>query len=247
MDIGLITAIILMSNSIYGKVKTGKIANNDELMNEIEKQGLYHFTSKENAKKIVESKEIHGTGGLESIATMGKKRTYFFAGLPSFDQMFYNLDRATTQYEMTAVKTHPDKEKIKQLKYRDNFDEAIVMEGDYDLKGEKQEIVSVVLDYKDGKAFYREKTFEELEKGYVPDRKVVNFLQYKKSVKGRIKGQVDQMKLISKKTINNIKGSMKLYGTKEMDITFKDKNKEIDNFTDEHFTDDLKTGTEKGL
>lgn len=159
--------VALASKMIYTDV--GKIA---EIKNNILKNGLYHITKEESADKILESGYIRPSGNFLSL---GRKKVFFFAGIPEPNLIRENILELYRQYEWTAIKVTPNEGDMNKYKTRVMGDNSIICIGKQELEENKVKKVKLVLDIdKEGKLYIREKTKEEIEKGeYKPSKEVM--------------------------------------------------------------------------
>ena len=151
------------------KMKYVKIEN--QAKENILENGLYHFTSKENAEKILEDGYIRPSG---RILSLGSKKTFFFAGIPDLSMLRENIADSANQYEWTAIKINPDENDIANYKIRAYDDNSVIFKGTCNLNNKKVKKVELVLDLnQDGIPYIREKSQEELEKGYIPSEELI--------------------------------------------------------------------------
>ncbi len=128
-----------------------KVSNNTDMAEKISKNGILHFTSDEAAKKIMDSGYIKASGGITSY---GSKKSYFFAGVPSFEQMAINVSD-DLHPKICAVRVKPTLDDIDNLSYRALTDEAVSYKGNYKLK-DNAEIAYFGLKEDNGKLLYKE-------------------------------------------------------------------------------------------
>ena len=151
--------------------------------------GLYHFTSKEVANKIVQDKFFRPTKGILNNH-LGKDKVYMFAGMPDMASFFKNLPAklspfVTGNLEFSAVKLNPNEQELANFKERLQ-DSAVVYEGRYDIGENRARAVELVVDLdKYGKCIFREKTKEELVNGYVPSEDLLQYIEDHKIGKAR--------------------------------------------------------------
>lgn len=138
------------------------ILDNSKLMDKITDQGLYHFTSLDSAEKILSSGYLKKSGNIKSY---GKKKSFFFAGQPSFEDMVSNLD---FQPKKVAVKFDIDDVELSDFSYRKYLDQAVTYDGDYHFNPEKAKIVYFGLTSENGTLKYKELSKEQYEH-YIPN------------------------------------------------------------------------------
>ena len=180
-----INSVIIASKTVNTKIT--------ETMNEkILSEGLYHVTSKENVEAILKSKYIKPSG---YISSYGKKKSFFFGGLPNANDLRRNLYNALSNYEFDALKIDIKKDengndiemeeaqkRLSKFKQRVLNDDAITYKGKCMLNDKCCSHVSLVYDFdKNHDIVLREKTEEELEKGYVPSDEIVQALNVSKN------------------------------------------------------------------
>ena len=140
------------TKAIYTKLDKSK-----EIHEEALNQGLYHITSEENCDKILKSGHIKPSN---IISSLGRRKTFFFAGTPNFDSLSQNV--SITQYEFNAIKVKLTEEQLKHYKVRKYIDNAVIYDGQCNLDDKQVEKVKLVLDIdKNGKVFSREKGKDE--------------------------------------------------------------------------------------
>ena len=154
---------LLALKMIYVKIE-------DQMKNNILKDGLYHLTSEENANKIMEDGHIRPSG---VVASLGAKKTFFFAGVPSIDLIRENVAGLAEQFEWTAINVRPDENDLSNYRIRKFDDNSVVCKGKCSLEEGKVRKVSLVLDLdQEGIPYIREKTPEEIENGYEPSEEL---------------------------------------------------------------------------
>lgn len=158
--------VALASKMVYTDVE--KVA---EIKKNILENGLYHITREESADKILQSGYIRPSGNFLSL---GRKKVFFFAGIPEPDLIRENILELYRQYEWTAIKVMPNEKDLDRYKTRVLGDNSIICIGKQELEENKVQKVKLVLDInKEGKLYIREKTKEEIEKGvYEPSKEV---------------------------------------------------------------------------
>jgi len=145
-----------------------------DMKDKILDEGLYHVTTAENAQKIIESGHIKPSS---NILSLGSKKCFFFAGLPSYKDLASNCASEAAKYEFKAVKLNPNSEELSKFRQRAFNDDSITFKGRCDLPEERTEVVDLVLDIDEkGNIYTREKTEEELEK-YIPKDELVQKMQ----------------------------------------------------------------------
>lgn len=176
-----------------------------EMKEKILKDSLYHVTTEENAKKIMESGYIKPSG---NIASYGRKKCFFFAGAPSYKDLCSNCTSETMKYEFKAVKVSPNEEELSKFKQRSFNDDAITFKGKCNLPEERAKIVDLVLDIDEkGNIFTREKTEAEMEK-YEPKPELVkkmDELGNSNIILATGKAYVNENKTIGSKVISKLK------------------------------------------
>lgn len=135
----ILNATVLASKMIYKGVidyhaTYTKIVNN----------GLYHITSKENAFKIMASETLNPSGHINSL---GVKKVFFFAGIPSLNELSSNAAFELNNETLYAIKVTPSHEEMINFKTRIYNDQAITYEGQYKLNKNSSKIVELIYDY----------------------------------------------------------------------------------------------------
>lgn len=146
--LGLATqfATLDIGHCIYTDVK-----NDIDFSNKILNEGLYHITSSESATKILESGYVKKSG---VIASYGTKKSFFFAGAPSLENVAANVN--TTDSVLTAVKFKVSEDGLADLSYRKLWDQAVTYQGDYHFEPWQAEIVHLGLTEENGNLVYKE-------------------------------------------------------------------------------------------
>ena len=212
---------ILMIANLHAQVlstylKTGR-ENIDELgKQEIIEHGLYHITSEEAVKGIIESEHLRPARGImKNINSYGTACVCFFNGIPSIENFMKNLTGGKKQLNpyinptmvLNAVKVTPTRmEELANYKVRNYNDEVIVYEGYCILPKDKVQDVHLVPDLvrdkvtgkpqknpKTGRyeVSFREASEEELEndgKSYRAKEDYLKFMDYQREKLGFFKG-----------------------------------------------------------
>ena len=172
---GVANTVAILSKMVHTKVE-----NDKEMTDKILSDGIYHVTTLENANKIIGSGHIRPSG---NFASYGRKKCFFFAGTPNYENICINCKTSALNYEFSAIKVMPNKEELASFKQRSLNDGAITFLGKCDLPENRANIVQMVLDLdKDNKVISREKTEEEIEKGeYIPSKILSDKLKINKN------------------------------------------------------------------
>lgn len=169
----------IATKAIYTKLDKSK-----EIHEEALNQGLYHITSDENCDKILKSGHIKPSN---IISSLGRRKTFFFAGTPNFDVLSQNVD--INQYEFSAIKIKPTEEQLEQYKVRKYRDNAVIYRGQCNLDDKQVEKVNLVLDIdKNGRVFSREKGKDE---DYHPSKELLEKINLSKT--GKFKNSIIQV------------------------------------------------------
>ena len=214
--------------SIASRMVHTKVEKDKQVTDKILSDGIYHITSIENANKIIDSGHIRPSSNLIS---MGRKKCFFFAGTPDYDQICSNCASSATKYEFSAIKVMPNKDELASFKQRSLNDGAITFIGKCDLPEDRANIVQMVLDLdKDNKVISREKTEEEIKKGdYIPSEMLYEKLKLSDNKKiemaKKLGGSYIKEFSVPVRKVVNIIGDMfkKIYGEKTLML---DKSKE---------------------
>ena len=155
------------------------MGNNDiEIKNKIFEEGLYHITSKEKAEKIIKENKLYG---LSNNLIDGKGKSFFFAGIPSYDDVRRNVPNLAYEPEITAIKITLTPEEIKKLLFRKYSDKVIAKAGDIHIQGNAK-VVKLGLDINEGNLYYS--TYNGV---YSPHLDVLIKLKRKKEKVQRVK------------------------------------------------------------
>ena len=146
-----------IASAFYKYLETN-LTNDIELSSKAMNEGLLHFTSLENAQKIIDSGEIRSTKGV--IISYGHNKAYMFAGIPSYSQMAINM-KGVPNTVMTAVRIKPTDAQLGELKFRFMDDLAVSHKGKFKFDTNSADIAyfGVTRDM-DGNLKYREITKE---------------------------------------------------------------------------------------
>lgn len=162
-----------IGGNLLSKLYYDKVSHNEDMFNKIKEEGIIHFTSKEAVGKILNSdKNYIKSSGL--LLSGGKKRSYFFAGIPSFDNYTVNIYSNNVIY---GVRIHPTDEQIQELEYREYNDLAVANRGDFVFDKSQAEPVYCGLKIDaNGNPYYEEITEEEALNYQISDelKKVYN-------------------------------------------------------------------------
>lgn len=161
--------------------KTQHFSLEKDTKEKILNEGLYHFTSQENANRIAKEGYFLPSKGIFNNH-FGKEKVYMFGGLPDVDDFSKNLPYDMNPFlsgnlEFFAVKVQPNALELSKFKERLQ-DNAIVYEGRYELPSNRTKVENIVLDLDEkGNYFFREKTFEEYELGYSAKEELLQKLE----------------------------------------------------------------------
>lgn len=192
-----VNSAVLATRAINTKIET-------TMKEKILSDGLYHVTTAKNAQKIMESGYINPSN---SILSLGKKKCFFFAGLPEYKDLCSNCASEASRYEFKAIKLNPNSEELSNFRQRTFNDDSITFEGRCELPMDRTQVVDLVLDIDDkGNIYTREKTEEEMER-YVPNPDLVKKMTLLNSNVISIMGKsyVNEYKTIGSKLISKLK------------------------------------------
>ncbi|MDD2469335.1 MAG: hypothetical protein PHI22_00120 [Bacilli bacterium] len=176
-----------------------RINDKHDVFLKIYNEGLYHFTSKKNAFEIMESGHIRPSG---VVSSYGAPKTFFFAGVPQFDDLISNAKLEDIDYEFYAIKLNLKYEQIAQFRERSLNDKAVVYNGSCQLDDKQAEIIKLVVDLnKEGNLFLRE---HDIEEKYEPSLEVIERMKKDKTFYGRLKLIANTLKLDVVRTVENI-------------------------------------------
>ena len=184
----VVDLLLLLTKTIYTKIN-----NVDGVCEKILNEGLYHVTTKENAEAIIKSGYLKPSNGVSSL---GKGKSFFFPGLPSYINLCINTANYANKYEITAIKIKINESELDSFKQRTFSDNAIIYEGKCLIPSDRTEIVSLVLDFdKDHNIIVREKGIDEI---YKPSDELINALKLKEgyiyTIKNLMVGYVKEIK-----------------------------------------------------
>ncbi|MDD6223578.1 MAG: hypothetical protein PUB18_01075 [bacterium] len=143
-----------------GRFKYFSLNNNVDLKNKAVNDGLYHFTTPEAAQKILSSEYVKSG---DFFTSYGAKKSFFFAGVPSFEATCVNLPHFEPKRVAVKIKNFNSEDFV----YR-RFDSAVAHLGDYQFKREDAEIAYLGLVNDNGNLVYKEISADEYE-NFTPD------------------------------------------------------------------------------
>lgn len=182
----------------------------EEVKQDILQNGLYHFTSSESADKILESGHIKPTKGVLNNHTVVNK-VFMFAGIPEFDLYRKNLPKSANplvagNLELSAVKINIDEEQLDKYRRRPQ-DGAISYSGKCSIEDKDVKKVALVIDLDQNKKYIiREKTEEEILKGYNPSEELLKKQQEDKT--GKFKEDINQHIIEREYTYKSLKEAL---------------------------------------
>ena len=181
-----------LSGTLLAKRHFTDVRNSESMQKKIEEEGILHFSSPENVKKILDSGKVKASNILDSDLT--KKKSFFFAGTPTFEDLLINIPAFNV---MTAVRIKPTEAQMDNLKYRALNDRAVVQDGTFEFSPEQAEIAYFGLMYdKEKDSIYLGEITEEESKTYVPPKEVTDAYKYDgKKGYTSIKSFVEMMKM----------------------------------------------------
>ncbi len=128
---------------------------NAELKEKVLKEGIVHFTDLDSAQKILESNYIKSSS-LSSSYSLKNKKSYFFGGNPSYEQVISNLNSASLKEKMLGIKINVDEKDLIDFNCRPYFDDALSYYGDYHFDPKKAQLAYYGLKEENGKLLYKE-------------------------------------------------------------------------------------------
>ena len=145
--------------SIFQKLIYLDVKNNSQLSSDIVRNGLYHFTTEENAAKILQSGYVKKS---DYITSYGKKKSFFFNGIPDIADVAINLSSiAQTQ---VAVKFDISESEVSDFRYRAYDDRAITHDGNYNFDNNNARLAYLALQFdENNKLVYREVSKQEFD------------------------------------------------------------------------------------
>lgn len=178
VDTFIVVGSVVMASYIATKGIYREI-DSHETFNKILNEGLYHFTSEENCNKIIESGYVKASNNFISYSNV--KKSFFFAGIPSFENMAANCTAIANCSKLTAVKIKPTFEQLASFKSRSLNDDSIVYDGNCTVDDKNVSIAYIISDLdKDGHIQYKEvdkKTYDN----HIPSKEYQNLTnKYKK-------------------------------------------------------------------
>lgn len=204
-NLDAINAVLISPLISILKSKTSSLLEKRDLMLKCYNEGLYHITSEENAKKILESGYLKASSNFSSY---GSKKVFMFAGIPSFEEACSNVEGKS---KMVAIKIKPTYEQLTEFLYRSRNDNAIAYKGDLKLTDKQIEVVYLGL-YEENETFKYKEINKDQYDTYLP-----NFSNEK--FKNKIIRKIKILKTSLEKeyldTMNYLKNSITLGEKKE--------------------------------
>lgn len=156
-----ILASYVATKGVYRKI------DNHATFTKILNEGLYHFTSEENCKKIIESGYVKAVDRRTSYSIV--KKSFFFAGIPSFENLEINTGLGNNA-KLTAIKIKPTFEQLASFKCRNLNDDSIVYDGNCNVDDKNVSIAYLISELdKNGHIQYKE-VKKEIYDSYVPSK-----------------------------------------------------------------------------
>lgn len=130
----IIKAIILSPLFTELKKFHSPLSEKEELLLKCYNDGLYHITKEENLINILESGYLKASS---KEISYGNEKVFLFAGIPSFEDVCFNI---SLKEKLVAIKINPTFEDLETFVYRSKNDDAIAFEGNLDLTDKLIEI-----------------------------------------------------------------------------------------------------------
>lgn len=184
----IVSAVVLSPIISLTKLNNHNLLEYRDLLLKAYNDGIYHFTSSENADKIMDSASVKAS---DVIMSYGKKKSFFFAGKPDIESLAMNS--IELQKKLTAIKINLSYEELASFNYRKGNDEALSFEGDFEFDKEKAQIVRFGLKNNNGFLFY-EQISEEEYKDYDVDLSNSELSGVKSNMIRKLKGFAIGMK-----------------------------------------------------
>ena len=144
--------ILFNTLSIFQKLIYTDVKNNSQLSSEIVKNGLYHFTTEENAMKILQSGYVKKSN---YVISYGKEKSFFFNGIPDIADVAINLPSITQT--QVAVKFDVSESMVSDFRYRAYDDGAVTYDGNYNFDRNTARLVYLALQFdENNKLVYKE-------------------------------------------------------------------------------------------
>lgn len=158
------TASVILSPLIAAnKTSKNSLLASRDLMLKAYNEGIYHFTSDEASKAIMETNYVRASNAFTSY---GKKCSFFFAGIPSFEDLAVNSlisSKDGMAKKLTAVKINLSYEELAKFNYRDRNDFALLHDGNLNFDNDKAKIEYLGLVIENGKPSYKPISEKEYE------------------------------------------------------------------------------------
>ena len=139
-------------HNFFPKFYFESINTDSKVWSNIKQNGLYHFTTEENANKILESGYIKASNKFTSYDLVN--RTFFFNGVPNF--ISYVNDLGGINEKAIAIKIDVNDVDANNFSRRTFGDQAITYSGNYTLDKNKASLAYFGLMEENGKLVYKE-------------------------------------------------------------------------------------------
>jgi len=153
----LISPIFMSLKSFHSPVLT-----NENLVSKCLKEGLFHITDEKKLIDILESGYLKASN---KEISYGKEKVYFFAGIPTFEDVCFNI---SLKDKLVAIKINPTYEDLTSLIYRNRNDKAIAHENNLNLTDKLIEIVYLGLHKENNQFIYKIISKKEYD-NYIPN------------------------------------------------------------------------------
>lgn len=167
----------LLSKLIYLDVN-----DNESMIEKIKKEGIVHFTSSYNADKILNADNNYIKSS-NLMLSGGKKKTYFFAGMPSFKDITINIYSYNVMY---GIRIYPDNDQLSKLIYREYNDKAVAYNGNFHFRHDQVKKVYYGLKMNEKKELFYEEITEEEAKNYKISNELKQFYNGDGSLKHKL-------------------------------------------------------------
>ncbi|HHW68778.1 MAG TPA: hypothetical protein GX747_00355, partial [Tenericutes bacterium] len=158
MEFVLISLVSFVMYPSINKYIYSKLNDKNDI-EKITEEGLYHVTSEEAVKSIIDSGFFKPSN---IITSYGNRKVFFFAGIPKFKEAMLNGIKDIEEQKLIAVKIKPTKEQLQGFKVRKYDDGAIAHIGKLYIEQIDTSIAYLILDINEkGELYFKETTKEE--------------------------------------------------------------------------------------
>lgn len=203
LEIIVISLVSLLNWPLLNKYIYSKLNSSDDIK-KITSEGLYHITSESAVNAIIETGYFKPSN---FIASYGKRKVFFFAGIPSYNEVILNGIKDVDKQKLIAIKIKLTEEQIKNFKIRKYDDGVITYNGKLYIEQLDTAIAYLILDVNEyGQLYFKEVSKEEYY-SHRPSKIVDKYI----NIRNFIKAYGYQYRITTYGTINLLKDIVKKF------------------------------------